>query len=228
MVGIVLAAGCGRRIGAPKALLPLPGGRTFLEAVLDGLEAARPEAVVVVVGPWWEEAAPREARSAEAWPAPLPPPRLPPGVVLAVNPDPDRGQVTSIRCGLAAAGVEWSGAVLALVDHPLVRPATYAALAAAHEETPDLIVVPVVARDAAAAPPGAAGRRGHPVVFPEWAFAELAGPAADAGGARAVVRGNASRVRELAVDDPWILVDVDTREGYLDMMDRSGRAAGGP
>jgi molybdenum cofactor cytidylyltransferase len=53
------------------------------------------------------------------------------------------------------------------------------------------------------------GRRGHPVVFSSALFGEiLATP--DELGARHVVRQDASRVYELDVDDPGVLVDVDT------------------
>ena len=110
LLAVILAAGFGRRIGRPKALLPMPGRGTFLDAVLAASASARPGLTVVVAGPWW------------AGPAPE-------GTVLAINPDPDRGQASSLRCAMAAAGIDRSGVLVALVDHPLVRPATFAALA---------------------------------------------------------------------------------------------------
>lgn len=206
LLGILLAAGWGRRMGGPKALVRDPAGRTFLERVLLAVQGARPDLVVVVAGPWADAGTDLAAiPGAEA-------------ALFAFNPDPDRGAISSIRCALASAGVDWAGALVSLVDHPLVRPETCAAVADAWRETPDRIVVPVL--------PAVDGRRrGHPVVFPEWAFAELAGPLADAEGARAVVRGNPSRVREIDVDDPGIRMDLDTPEGYLSAF---GRRPAGP
>jgi molybdenum cofactor cytidylyltransferase len=110
--------------------------------------------------------------------------------------------------GILAAPAGATGALVALVDHPAVRPATFALLAAAHAGRPDAIVVPVAMIDGVA-------RRGHPVVFPRWAFDDLAGPSAEAGGARTVVRSHPDRVTEIDVDDPGILVDIDTQAGYL-------------
>ena len=180
LLAVILAAGFGRRIGRPKALLPMPGRGTFLDAVLAASASARPGLTVVVAGPWW------------AGPAPE-------GTVLAINPDPDRGQASSLRCAMAAAGIDRSGVLVALVDHPLVRPATFAALADLHEADPDAILIPEFD-----------GRRGHPVVFPEWTFADLGGAEVDREGARVIVRSHPERVRRVPVEDPGIVTDVDT------------------
>ena len=57
------------------------------------------------------------------------------------------------------------------------------------------------------------GRHGHPVIVGRSLFAEL--QAADpAVGARAVLRRDPSRVRELDVDDPGVLRDVDVPDDY--------------
>ena len=49
VVAVVLAAGAGRRIGGPKALLPI-GETTFLAHVARGLERPGVAAVVAVIG----------------------------------------------------------------------------------------------------------------------------------------------------------------------------------
>jgi CTP:molybdopterin cytidylyltransferase MocA len=191
LFAIVLAAGWGRRAGGPKALLALPDGRTFLDAVVDAARAATSD-VVVVAGPWWGQEGTGTGR-------------------VVVNRDPDRGQISSIRLGILAAPEGATGALVALVDHPAVKPATFARLAAAHAGRPDAILVPVTTA-------GGTARRGHPVVFPSWAFDELAGPSAEAGGARTVVRSHPDRVVEIEVDDPGITMDIDTLPGYRSML----------
>jgi CTP:molybdopterin cytidylyltransferase MocA len=181
---VVLAAGFGRRVGGPKALLPLPGGRTFVETVLKSIRVAQPDDLIAVLGPWWTGV-----------------PSLPPDVRLVLNPDPDRGQISSVRCALEALP-PGCALLVAPVDHPLVLPETFAAIAAAHCASPGAIVVATHQ-----------GRRGHPAVFPAALVPDLLGPAATEGGARAVVRAHPDLVLEVACDDdPWVTRDVDTRE----------------
>ena len=185
-------------MGGPKALLTARDGLTFLETVLVGMEAAEPELLLAVVGPWWSGA--ERCR----------------GTTVVRNPDPDRGPISSIRCGMAFAGIEWSGLMVALVDHPGVRRETYRILSLAHRAHPESIILPTVA--------GEEGRRGHPVVFPRWTFEDLLGPLADRDGARAVVRQGGSRIREVVVEDPGVLMDLDTRERYRTYLKETGKA----
>lgn len=193
LLAIVLAAGFGRRAGGPKSRLRLPDGRTFLEAVVAGVRAADPALVTVVVGPWWGSD-----------PADV----TPEGCSIVENPDPDRGQITSIRTAFAAAGIGWSGALVALVDHPVILPRTFTAIAAVHAQDPESILVPVKTGE------GGLVRRGHPVIFPEWSFPDLLGPATDARGAREVLKAWPHRVREIPSDDAGIVVDVDSVADY--------------
>src|SRR3989442_9294761 len=145
VVAVVLAAGAGRRIGAPKALLPI-GGTTFLAHVLRGLERPGVAAMVAVIG--------HGARRGEAEAG------VPPGVALVVNPRPDDGMLGSVILGLEAAEARGAEAVLLHpVDHPFVSPATTDPLLAA------------LAAGALIAVPSYGGRRGHPCGFarPVWA-----------------------------------------------------------
>ncbi|MBM4394434.1 MAG: nucleotidyltransferase family protein [Deltaproteobacteria bacterium] len=200
LAAVVLAAGFGRRVGGPKALLLLPGARTFLETVLASVRAAQADDLIAVLGPWWTGV-----------------PSLPPDVRTVVNPDPDRGQVSSVRCAISAIGEPGGVALLvAPVDHPLVLPVTFAAVAAAHRAAPGAIVVATHA-----------GRRGHPVVFPAALVPDLLGPAATEGGARALLRAHPDRVVEVACDDAWVTRDVDTAEDYRRTTADAGATADG-
>ncbi len=67
------------------------------------------------------------------------------------------------------------------------------------------------------------GRRGHPVLFGRPVFEELLGASQDLG-ARAVVRADAGRVREVPVADAAVLEDIDTPEAYEELVRRSGPA----
>ena len=114
------------------------------------------------------------------------------GAAVVVNPDPARGMASSIACGFA--GLDAARALLWPVDHPFVRAATVAALLA---DDADVVV------------PRHDGRGGHPVAVGRGVFAALAAGAAPA---RDVLRDPRWRRRDLAVDDPGVVRDVDTAE----------------
>src|SRR6187455_1164650 len=110
IVAVVLAAGAGRRMGGPKALLRV-AGEPFLARA--GRVLARPgvASVVAVIG----HEAERVAAEAAA----------PAGVTLLVNPAYETGMLSSILRGLEEAQARGAGAVLLHpVDHPLVLPET--------------------------------------------------------------------------------------------------------
>jgi len=176
---VVLAAGASSRMGSPKALLTTPGGTTFVEAILATLRAAGVDTVRVVAAPG-------------ALPVADP----------VINPDPARGMLSSVQCGLRALPEGCDAVLVWPVDHPLVTAPTVTAMIDAFRAGDPPIVVPT-----------RGGRRGHPVLFARRLVPELL--SADPGiGARAVVHAHPSRL-ELEIADPGILTDVDTREDYL-------------
>jgi molybdenum cofactor cytidylyltransferase len=182
---VVLAAGRGERLGAPKAAVPADGG-TFIEVVLRTLREAGIGDVRVVLSP---------ALAGSLVPEPVP------AAVAVVNPDPARGMLSSVRCGLDALPPGLDAVLLWPVDHPRVRAATIRALISAHAASAAPVVVPVHA-----------GVRGHPVVFDARVLPELLAAAPEVG-ARAVVHAHADRL-ELAVDDPAVTEDIDTPSDY--------------
>jgi molybdenum cofactor cytidylyltransferase len=196
LAGVILAAGASQRMGRPKAGLRFDG-KTFFARVLEGLTAASLDPIVVVVG------AHRAALTGALGS---------PDVI--VNRDPARGQISSLRLALrhlSAPGGAASGAVIALVDHPLVAGSTVAALVRAAQAADQPILVPTYR-----------GRRGHPVVFMRAVWDELLATP-DERGARAVVRRDPGRVCEVPVDDAGILVDVDTPADMAALLARAAR-----
>lgn len=185
IAAIVLAAGKSERMGRPKALLPIRG-RTFLENILDAISRSSIEHTVVVVG---HHRAEIEARIA----APQ----------MVFNPDYEQGMVTSFQAGIRSLPADVSGAVLFLVDHPLVEPSTIESLIGSF--APGRIVLPVFE-----------GRRGHPVLFGAGALQEiLALPASQ--GANIVVRRDPGRIVDVPVSASGVLVDIDTPEQFEDL-----------
>src|SRR5258706_8320950 len=124
--GLILAAGDSSRMGRDKALLPwppsaagqAPSNETFLSAAIRSLARAT-EFVLVVVGR--NEAA-------------LAPIIYAHGASLVVNPDPSRGQFSSLQAGLREVlNHGRDAAVVTLVDHPPVKSATIQTLHEAFE-----------------------------------------------------------------------------------------------
>ena len=108
-----------------------------------------------------------------------------------------RGMGASLAAGVAASR-DAAGWVISLGDMPLVRADTIAAVRAALEAGATI-----------AAPFLADGRRGHPVGFGAALRGELESLDGDTG-ARALLARHADRVRKVEVDDPGIVVDVDS------------------
>jgi len=126
---------------------------------------------------------------------------LPPRFVE--NPDPDRGQLSSLIAGLNVVdrpGVR--GLLVAPVDVPNVGAGTIAAVCQTFSAT----AAPIVRA-------ACGGRHGHPVIFARRVFDELR--RADPGlGAKAVLRAHAAEIVDVEVSDPGVLIDIDVPEDY--------------
>jgi CTP:molybdopterin cytidylyltransferase MocA len=177
-------------MGRDKGLLPVPGGGTFLSRLARSVLEGGCTEVVAVVGA--AEPAIRSAVERE---------RLP--VRLVRNPDPSRGQLSSLHEAIDDLAPRAPRAiVMAPVDLPLVASSTVRAVIAAWTASG----APVVR-------PSWRGRHGHPVLFDARVLAELR--AADLSvGARAVVRAHAAESIDVEVDDPGAFQDIDTPEDY--------------
>lgn len=117
------------------------------------------------------------------------------GLRIVVNPNADDGMGTSLACGVAAA--EADGWVIALADMPAIRRATIQAVAEA------------LAAGAPLAAPAYHGQRGHPIGFARRFRAALAALDGDRGG-RDILAQHADELRLIEVDDPGVLVDIDS------------------
>lgn len=196
LAAIILAAGDSRRMGTPKALLSDPDGRPFVARLVRSFSAAGIDEVVVVTGAMHDAIV--DALASDA----------PPARPLCVrNPDPSRGQLSSLWAGLeSATRSDLEGVLVTPVDIPMVRTTTIRQVIEAWGRTHAPIVRPAVGE-----------RHGHPVLFDRVTFEALrTAPLSE--GARVVVRANADRVVNVEVDDEGCLVDIDTPEDYKAVM----------
>jgi molybdenum cofactor cytidylyltransferase len=192
--GILLAAGESRRMGSPKALLSYQG-QTFIERICTAFLSAGVDELVVVLG-----------AHADALRPALP---SHPALRTVVNARYFQGQLSSLMVGIGALSPDSEAAVVNLVDHPLVSSATIKALIDSFRASPLPILIA-----------SHQGRRGHPVLFSSQVYGEILAAPLDQG-AKVVVRKNPSRVREVQLDDPGILADIDTPEDYKRYVDRA-------
>lgn len=196
---IVLAAGKSTRMGRLKAILPIPGGGTFLTRIVSTLLEAGVDDVVVVVG-HEAEAVEREFHRSGL------------RARFVENPGYEQGQWTSLVAGLDLIdrpGV--SAALVTLVDVPLVSSATVRAVIDRYLAAR----VPIVR-------PTSGARHGHPLLIDRSLFDEIrrADPHL---GAKPVVRAHASTIGDMAIDDEGAFTDIDTPGEYEEAVAALGR-----
>jgi molybdenum cofactor cytidylyltransferase len=185
LAAVILSAGASSRMGRPKALLPYREG-TFLEHLIEVTRHPRIGAMRIVLG------AGAEVIRAIA--------KLDPSVVV-LNPDWERGQLSSIWAGLRnLEGIDADGIVLCPVDHPLVSARLVGELIERFYEEKKAIVLPTFN-----------GRRGHPVIFSNALFGELLAAPADKG-ARSVVWAHAAEVLEVPTDEEGVVLNLNDHD----------------
>ncbi len=198
IVGVLLAAGAGRRVGGPKALLTLHGEPFVLPACRLLLRPGV-EHVLVVLGHDAERVRTRC-------------PELPPGASFLEHPGHAAGMLSSVLAGLAAAEQRGAEAILL---HPVDQPATAVASVDA--------VVAALEGGAIVAVPSHAGRRGRPAGFARAAFAALR-TASPERGARQVLADHPEWVVHVPGDREAI-EGVNTPAEYTALLARLGGGA---
>jgi molybdenum cofactor cytidylyltransferase len=178
-------------MGSPKALLLDPEGIPFIVRIVSSMREAGVLDVVVVTGKHHDAIVDVIARSPVQG-----------SVRFVRNPDPSRGQLSSLWTAMDACAAGSEGLAMTLVDIPMLAPATIVKVIDAWKRTRAPIVRPAYGN-----------RRGHPVVFDRAVFDELRRAPVESG-ARVVVSAHYDQVVNVEVDDPGCIVDIDTPDEY--------------
>lgn len=184
-------------MGQPKLLLPL-GDSTVLERVVSAFRSAGVGHVLVVIGPHVSELVPI-ARDAGAIP------------ILLDEPTPDMR--ATIEAGLAWAERKWKpaptdGWFLSPADHPTLSAGVIRQLI---EEWSNHDASILVATHRA--------QRGHPTLI-EWQHVAPIRTMPSNWGPNTYLRQQKGSLREVEIDDPGILTDLDTPEDYQALTNR--------
>ncbi len=128
------------------------------------------------------------------------------GASLVVNPEPERGQFSSLKVGLQEVlNRGRDAAIVTLVDRPPVRAETMDALTAAFERA--------TAHRKWAAIPEYHGQHGHPIFLGrEILTAFLNAP--ETSTARDIEHAHENDIQYVQVDDPFVALNIDTPEQY--------------
>jgi len=184
---IILAGGLGERLQA-VGLKPFLfyKKKSFLQIAVENVSAIHLNPIVIVTNDIFYEKIIAQNFPAE----------------ILINPHPKRGMLSSILIGLKEIETSCTGFFLYPIDYPLVRQATFHKLLLAHHSDPEKIIKPACN-----------GQHGHPIVFPKSLFQALREAPLDQG-ARFVIRKYSHHIINIDVDDPGILININTPALY--------------
>ena len=191
IAGLVLAAGQSRRMGRINKLLAEIDGIAMVARVVDTVLRSQARPVIVVTGHQREDV--ERALAGR-------------DVSFVHNPDYAAGLSGSLKAGLGALAADVDGALVCLGDMPRLGP----------EHLDKLIAAFNPSEGRAICVPTRNGKRGNPVLWGRQFFAEIRDIAGDVG-ARHLIGEYAEILREVAVDDDAIFIDIDTPQALAEL-----------
>ncbi len=202
--GVILAAGESSRMGTDKALLPwppktseqFPSKDTFLSAAIRSL-ALSTDFILIVAGKNEPALAPIVYAN---------------GASLVTNPDPSRGQFSSLQVGLhEVLNRGRDAAVVTLVDRPPVSAATVVVLRDAYESAPQAIWAVV---------PEFSGKHGHPYLLGRELMEKFL-QAVPTASARDIEHRYQEHIQYVGVSDPFVALNINTPQDYAALLAES-------
>jgi molybdenum cofactor cytidylyltransferase len=183
---VILAAGDSTRMGYPKALLPL-GEDFFLSRILRTVHDIGLPRANIVLG----KSATIIKPHIQDWDA-----------NILINPDPSRGQLSSIQLALGRLGLEIDAALIWPVDMPAVPPDVVRRLTELFIRSRALIAFPRYG-----------DKRGHPAIFHRLLFQEFMDAPLEEG-PKSILSRHQQETSVLAVLDSAAVKDIDNPSDY--------------
>jgi molybdenum cofactor cytidylyltransferase len=183
---IILAAGSSRRMGTQKLLLPFRDS-TIIETVLHNVLQSKVDSTLVVLG----ADRTRIGKVIDQLP-----------VETCYNEDHESGMLSSIICGFRALPEDTGTVLVFLGDQPGITPDVTNQVISAYNESLHGIVVPVYDH-----------RRGHPLLVDYKYRSDIAKLDLEKG-LRFLMHLFPADVLEVEINEPGILMDIDTMEDY--------------
>jgi molybdenum cofactor cytidylyltransferase len=190
---IILAAGESKRMKVPKMLLPF-NGKTMIEMVIENVIGSEVFHILVVLGPYRDEILGSISN-------------LP--VNHCYNENYREGMLSSVQCGFKNITADYEAALVFPGDQPFIEPEVINLIIKAYRESSYGIIVPVYDN-----------KRGHPVLI-DRRYAEEIQSLEESLGLRSLLKLHQTDVLEVKTGSPGILKDFDTKEDYLNELNKS-------
>ncbi len=189
LAAVILAAGEGKRLQTlgPKPFLKLNNGKTFIENIYLNIFQANLKPIIIVANAQNHKQIVKLNFEAQ----------------ILINHQPADGMLSSIILAIQELENQRQGFLLHPVDFPLVKLETILALKNEFNNQPDHLIQPAWL-----------GKNGHPVIFPATIFDSLKkAPLAE--GARSVIHTHPEIRRVISVNDPGVLMNINTPAVYF-------------
>ena len=186
---ILLAAGLSSRLALPKDQLTL-GSQRVLEIGCRKLLSTSISSLLLVLGPFTLAPQLKDGR-----------------LKMVRNSSPQQGLSSSLRLALKGFSPPQEHLLVALGDQPLIRVETMQFLLDTFTSRRPLILRPCYRE-----------QPGHPVFFNRQLLDRLKQTTGDRGGREIIAQTPAASIIELGVDDPGVLLDLDTWSDYLRLL----------
>lgn len=193
IVAIIPAAGESKRMKSPKALLKI-GKESFVQCIVRKLHECGLDFVFVITGPH-HDLIQKEV----------------PQIEVCFNARHQEGQLSSLKEGLRNLPTGATETLIWPVDHPLVRTETVHLLMDTYHNAKKRLTIPVFET-----------HRGHPVLYDRFAIQTILTLNNATQTAKDLQTIYESETTLLEVEDPGVLIDIDTPEDYTKHITNAG------
>jgi molybdenum cofactor cytidylyltransferase len=190
---IILAAGESKRMKVPKLLLPF-NGKTMIEVVIRNVSVSAADHTLVVLGAFRDEI----SSVTDGY-----------QVETCYNEKFRDGMFSSVLCGINYLPETFEAVLIIPGDQPFIKPEVINRLIAEYRNSGKGIVIPVYKK-----------KRGHPLLL-DGKYRNMLDGLQEQNGLRSLAEKYPDDVLEIVTNSPGILKDFDTKEDYLNEINKS-------